>query len=229
MTDYADKHRSDGHQAVLELLPWYLNDTLDRAESTRVEAHLLHCRSCRREYERCQDLVKTLRRSRTEAWTPPPGHLQQVMAKIDAFETATATDSVRPPSRFFTWPVLPWFFALPGGARTVFALQSGLLVVLAGLLLWQTAQPPPVPAFQTLTSADPVQHTQPHRVRLVLAGETTVMDLQKLLTEVNAAIVAGPSDLGVYTLALAETADPRAVAERLRAEPWVTLAEPVLP
>ncbi len=41
----------DRHEAIQELLPWYLNDTLEADEHERVERHLQSCAECRDELE----------------------------------------------------------------------------------------------------------------------------------------------------------------------------------
>ena len=52
-------HSDDGpnrHEAVQELLPWYLNDTLEADERTDVERHLQSCPECRDELEELKGL-----------------------------------------------------------------------------------------------------------------------------------------------------------------------------
>ena len=46
----------DVHQEILELLPWYLNGTLEASERDQVEHHLQSCSSCQRESEELMGL-----------------------------------------------------------------------------------------------------------------------------------------------------------------------------
>jgi len=46
----------DRHEAIGELLPWYLNDTLEADEHERVERHLQSCAECRDELEELKGL-----------------------------------------------------------------------------------------------------------------------------------------------------------------------------
>jgi len=41
--------RATDHRAIAELLPWWVNGTLDAEEARRVEEHLEHCEPCRRQ------------------------------------------------------------------------------------------------------------------------------------------------------------------------------------
>jgi len=46
----------DQHQEILELLPWYLNGTLESEEHKKIELHLQSCSSCRHELEEYEGL-----------------------------------------------------------------------------------------------------------------------------------------------------------------------------
>ena len=48
------------HQALVELLPWYANGTLDAEERARVEAHLERCEACCRELVELEGLKAVL-------------------------------------------------------------------------------------------------------------------------------------------------------------------------
>ncbi len=51
--------REDGlHQEIIELLPWYLNETLSPEEKQKVTDHIKACRACERELAEVQGLQK---------------------------------------------------------------------------------------------------------------------------------------------------------------------------
>ena len=50
----------DQHQEILELLPWYLNGTLEASERDQVETHLHSCSSCQREADELMSLQSVI-------------------------------------------------------------------------------------------------------------------------------------------------------------------------
>jgi hypothetical protein len=58
--DVAPRPDDGQHREIRELLPWYLNQTLEPGERNRVEDHLRACSSCQREFEELQGLQKAL-------------------------------------------------------------------------------------------------------------------------------------------------------------------------
>jgi hypothetical protein len=97
-----------------------------------------------------------------------------------------------------------------------------------GAALYQASTTPPPTEFRTATTvvSAPVRGPQ---VRAVFASATTVEDLHRIARAAGVRIVDGPSEAGVYTLALDSTA-PGSMDEaldRLRGDPRVRFAEPV--
>nr|MDP9121518.1 zf-HC2 domain-containing protein [Acidobacteriota bacterium] len=67
------------HQRVLELLPWYANDTLEGGERREVEDHLAGCTCCQEELAGSRQLGGELRRAEAVAPSPHPAQLARLL------------------------------------------------------------------------------------------------------------------------------------------------------
>ena len=108
------------------------------------------------------------------------------------------------------------------------AAQTVLLVVLVAALLWPEDSETPNPEFRTLTQSSEL--AVGHYVRAVFSPELSAADLQALLDDLELAIVDGPTDRGVYTLAIknSKVVEPRdAALIDLSKNPDVLFAQPV--
>jgi anti-sigma factor RsiW len=216
------------HEQAWELLPWLVNETLLPHERHGVEAHLAACPICRAEAERCRALGAGVRGAEV-APSPHPAQLARLLRRIDEVEGERRR---------------PLFVRLLGTTRVnvgwALGAQAVTLLALVMVIFWPVAPvaPPSVataPAFRTL--GDPpapgpagAPAGSVHRVKVVFAPTTTEADLRALLLEVRAELVAGPSPLGAYTLALparGPAAEPLTlVLEHLRADRHIRFAEP---
>ena len=81
-----DSHPNQWHQEVWELLPWYVNRTLDAQELAQVEQHLARCPACQEEVTRCHHIATAVRFVEEPAPSPSPARFALLMAQIDAAE-----------------------------------------------------------------------------------------------------------------------------------------------
>jgi hypothetical protein len=214
------------------LLPWFLTGRLSRADARFVQAHLDSCGSCRDELEQQRRLRDAMQADVTVAYAPQSG-LQRLLSRIDEMERELPAPVVTTMNRAAD-------AATRGPARTQRWLTAAVVVQAIGLgllgsaLWWPTARDAAAPVFHTLTSAPDDAFTGA-RIRLVPAPRMTMAGFKTLLESVPASVIAGPTEAGVYTLAMsANLGDPAALRaaitqgiERLRAHPEVLLAEPV--
>jgi hypothetical protein len=146
----------------------------------------------------------------------PAPDMRNINARIDRW--IDRQNFVR---RSFSW--IGGFFRSPW--RTVYAVQTVLLVMLGAALLWPESRDA---EFTTLTRSQEL--AVGHYVRVVFSPELTFAEQQALLDDLELRIVAGPTDRGVYTLA---TENSMAVEERdialtqLSKNPVVIFAQPV--
>lgn len=230
-----EERRRLRHQECWELLPWYVNGTLESEERAAVEEHVERCPLCRSELAASEEMAVAVRRA---AELPPPAssRIDHLLARL---ETGAPAPAAAPPS-----PAAPARAVVPApprasaAVRWTIALQAAAILALAvglGALLARQPAPPlapaeaasAAPAFRTLASppaaADPAQ-----RVRVVFDPAASEDELRRLLLAAGARFAGGPSPAGVYTLELGgEVAAAEALAT-LRAHPRVELAEPVV-
>jgi anti-sigma factor RsiW len=233
-----DSHPDQRHQEVWELLPWYVNRTLEAQELAHVEQHLARCPACQEEVTRFHHIATAVRLAEEPTPSPSPARFARLMAQIDA------TEAVGQPTRR-RWATLrhklrrygALFSGTPRVARVMLAVEGALVLLLAAVLVWQ-AQSVQDASYTTLARpsvqdalARPMEHpVQPRgQIRLVVADQMTARELRELLTGLQATIINGPSPLGVYTVAVplvASTPDPlQPILEVFRAHPHVLLAE----
>src|SRR6185503_8889039 len=85
------------HERVQELLPWYVNGTLDEREAREVERHLFSCPGCEKEAAQCRALAAAVSAPETEPWSPPDAHLERMLARLrnDEVRAAARPDAGR--------------------------------------------------------------------------------------------------------------------------------------
>lgn len=256
------------HQDVWELLPWYVNGTLDDTEREAVKQHISNCQRCETELNQCRIIASAIGSSEVAASALSPERTARLMARIDrkdAFIDAERSRfrpsssehaSIRALKRRMmlafdeesAWTkrehrrfrLREWleksrltFQRTPSSFRWVLAAQTTMIILLMAAIILQTWISPSLP-YRTLS--DSVTGTKADRahIRVIFTDDITERELRALLGSVEAIIVAGPSEMGVYTVAVPvsgseRTERTRSALETLRAHPKVRLAEPKAP
>lgn len=126
-----------------------------------------------------------------------------------------------PRRRWLDWQAL-WRPAL------TFAGGMACAVLVLALLPGRTPAPQSTQDFAPLSAPASAPAAGADRVQLqvAFAGQARLAEVNALLQEVDAAIVAGPSALGLYTVAVARAGAPQAL-DKLRASPLVDSADPL--
>lgn len=219
---------------LAQLLPWHANGTLAGAEAQRFAAHLAQCPLCQQELREQEQLRGLLRAPVALEYAPQAG-LRKLMQRIDG---GPAARPARPPAGPRWWGGLAGLIG-PGRPRGPLAWLSAALVLqavaLSVLLAVVIGRPAPSdaapPSYRTLSS----QAEGEARLRVLFAPGVTLAELQALLQAHQLLALAGPSEAGLFTLALRGSANHQAGAEadlaaalaRLRADPRVRFAEPL--
>jgi len=120
------------HDAIVQLLPWYVNDTLDEFESDLVRIHIDHCEECRSNIRLLSQVQQVVRTDSPAPLVPAP-RLEKLLDAIDSPEQDSSSGR--------RWPL--------------FAAVASIVVVVAvtALLLGQPGTDSASPTqFQTATS-----------------------------------------------------------------------------
>ena len=201
------------HGETWDLIPWLVNGRAQGPERQRAEAHLRDCEACRAELD-TQRRLQAAMSQEASLDLLPAASLQRLHSKLDAQATADA----RPQRAARSRSMLRWLVA------AVVVESIGLMFLSAAL--WR--QDVPSAPYRTVTSA--MEVTSGASIRAVFSPQLPVQELQTLLETSHLKIVAGPSEAGVYSLALPSSAGPHAIemaVATLRAHPGVRFAEPI--
>jgi hypothetical protein len=169
------------HQHAFELLPWLVNGALAGTVRDAVEEHARSCIACRRELKMQQRLHAAMRARRTA----------DVSAEAGFDRLNRELDDATYARRF--WPKRY-------AAVAPFAVAAAASVAVLAILLWFT----PLPVLDSghyTTLATPPMTTDP-LIDIVFAEDTTAAQMQALLDDIGGEIVAGPSELGRYSVRL---------------------------
>jgi anti-sigma factor RsiW len=229
MRDPSDQSDGGHHQKVWEILPWYVNGTLEDHEHEFVARHILRCQTCAVEVVRCQSIATAVRSGEEAARTPSPEHLARLMERIDRGSMSAAPERWRIRVREWIEKIQLAFQETPSLFRWALASETAAIILLAAAIILQASVAPSL-LYRTLS--DTGSGVEPDRVHLqvIFANDITEREIRTLLSSIGATIVAGPTPMAVYTVAL--TADDREAPARtretlavLRAHPKVRLAE----
>lgn len=194
------------HEHCWELIPWVVNGRASDAEQRAVLTHAEACAECRDELQRHRALHSHMRGS-DDVIPAPNASLQKLLAQIDEQPKAEPVESRRLKR--------PWLVA-------ALWLQWVAIAALAAALFTSTRQP----EYKTLSTPAPELSDTRAAVRVVFAPDASLSQVNEVLRQVEANIIAGPSEAGVYTLSAPAGKDVQRIILALRAHPEVLFAEP---
>jgi anti-sigma factor RsiW len=176
---------------AVELLPWFVNESLDPEERDAVAEHASSCVICRRELDELQVLYQSVAAIAAATDVPEPD-MRRINARIDAQLRSEQRENAL---------VTAWRKFSSNRLRLAFAVQTAALIVVVGVLLLPRE---PDPVFGTLTTAEPLPAG--HFVRVVFGPTVTDDEVSGLLSANGLTVFSGPTDRGVMTLQFADTA-----------------------
>jgi anti-sigma factor RsiW len=215
------------HDDVWHALPFYVNGTLRGQSMASVEAHLASCSECRAELSAQTQVRDTLLREdeRQESAQASFDQLwerileDEAVAEADAANAASATAPPTPAVR--RSPVnhmMKWLVAA--------VILEGIGLAALSAMTWSNSQGPPAD-YRTL-SAPEAAPLSAGQIRAVFSPDLNLGELQGLLTTSKLSVVGGPTEAGVYTLAIDDAhASVENALARLRANASVRFAEPI--
>lgn len=208
------------HQAVQELLPWFVSGQLAPDEAQRVQEHLQTCAECRRDLEWERDM-RTEASSANDA-LPAGVDMERALAKLmpalGPQEQSVPAPAAAPVQRPVSW----WRAAAanqPSWLRWTVAAQWVAIIGLGALLLRLDSDPAP---YRVLGSAV----SNGGNLVVVFQPNTSERDLRRVLQAQGARVVDGPTVTDAYLLTVPAANRDRAL-QALRADQAVKLAEPL--
>jgi hypothetical protein len=202
----------DVHKRVWGLLPWFVNGRLSKEESQTIEDHLSECVLCRRERDVQAKIHDAVRPNDAVAFASEAS-FRKLMADIDADEVRKRTHHGPPWMKWLVAAVVVESVALVGWGAWAFTGAG------------RAASPD----ARYVTVSDPTENTTTadvSRVRVVFASQATLGDMQSLLRSIQGHVIDGPTENGVYTIALDQSGGLEADrVSALRASAHVRFAE----
>jgi anti-sigma factor RsiW len=195
------------HKVADALMPWYVNDTLDREERAFVERHVAECPRCKQEAEWLRGLYAACVAG--EASPAASSALRKLRRKLEAPRARQ-----RGPARLWRRE-RPWTHWLIGAQ----------LVLIAGLgALWIHDEERAAP-YRTLGAAST---PAPPALVVVFDPATSEAEMRRVLREADARVVDGPTQSNAYLLDV-PPAERQHALQALRSERVVTFAEDLGP
>lgn len=202
--------RGSPHEQTQQLLPWYVNGTLEADEAAMVEAHLAECAECR------SDLAAERVLAREVAALPlDVEHAWSTLS--DRIDAAGPPRRLAEPVPFLRRKVaMGWVL---GGPLAAAAAVAFAVAIVPGA---------PLPAGETYRALGSASMAAPGNALVMFKPDARDSDLRAALTKAGARIVDGPTASGAYVVRIAPASRAQAL-DGLRATPQIVLAEPIDP
>jgi hypothetical protein len=187
-------------QELRELLPGYVNHTLDAAARNEIDLLVGRSPLVRSELAWLRRLRGQIQLSRLEAdHRPPDAGLDTLLALVRAERSGKL---VQLRTRCGAWLAAPRRFSVPAGLAAAVVLAQAAVI---GALL---VGPPP----QSLAPLSGEAVAGGELLQVTFKPRATEAQIRGLLAGLQAEIVSGPGALGVYTLRVPEGKGPSVLA-----------------
>ena len=212
------------HREIGELLPWFVNGRLSDADRQRVDAHLRVCGACSDEFTMQRRIYDVMSVEAGVEHMPMAG-LNRLRRRIESLDAAGPAPGA---------PDVAARREAPAGSslrQRRGAIAASLAMMAIGVfaaLAWSQHERRIAPAdYYTVTT--PAPQAANAAIRAVFAPTVTLSELQALLDDAHLRIVAGPTEAGVYSLAVSGSPSVDWSLQRLRGHDVVRFAESVAP
>jgi len=234
-TERTERAEPPEHRELSELLPWYLNETLEEPQRKRLERHLTSCAVCRADLALERGVQQSLAQASAIEYLPAPA-LKKLHARLETLARSSGDASAAPAPSAAPEPPCeaPASRRAPPARWRLGALAASLVtaLIIAGLAprprLHRESRPPgaddTAASYRTVTSATP--HAGEATVRAVFTPSVSLLELEKILAEAGLRIVDGPTEAGVYSLAPTSSRPIQESIAALRRHAQVRFAEP---
>lgn len=211
------------HDDVWHVLPFYVNGTLRGPARADVDAHLATCTECRAELVTQTQVRDTILREDVRQESAQSS-FDQLWDRIVEDEAVSEAHHANAQSNVPALPRVPANRAMKWLVAAVIVEGIGLATLSA--MTWSQGASTS-PDYRTLSSQDTPQPSG-GQIRAVFSPDLKLAELQSLLSGSKLSVVGGPTEAGVYTLALEEAnASVDNALARLRGSASVRFAEPI--
>lgn len=211
MSGHILRFADPAHQAAEELLPWFVNGTLETEELALVKQHLGECARCQHEVDALRELQAAYVGS--EMAPDPAQSFRKLRRQLDKTRTEWRHRAPLPGLRR-VWQQTPLWAPWAVVAELVVILVLGAVLVAGG---------GPAALYRTLGAADASRHAVGSLV-VVFDPRITEAELRQIVRATGARIVDGPTVADAYVLELPAERQVAAL-EALRAQRAVVLAQ----
>jgi hypothetical protein len=179
-------------QALLELLPWYINNTLDEQQRNDVDALLLRSDVARKDLANLQALAEAIKNQEQHINDEHSNGHEMGWARLQKNLRAEPLSSPQKMAQR-NW----WKPSLAAAAAVILALQI--------TIIYRDSLSPSQPAidWQTLSTNDAGQQqtiSAGYRVQIRFVDTASWENIRKVLQSFNARIIEGPSTLGIVQI-----------------------------
>lgn len=187
--------RETTHIRVQELLPWFVNETLEGRERALVLRHLQACRECRRE----RDYLQRLQQEVAGNSEPLPDYrfsYQKLMARIEATEKDSEYSDEGP----VRIGMRRWLSLAGAAATVVFGVYFAALMQGTGTRM-ESAD------FRGLTLPAAEDGGPRHRIELTFEEGVEPETVRAVLIETHSRLAGGPDEKGTWVVDISVPAD----------------------
>lgn len=231
-TSYSD------HQELSQLLPWYVNKTLQGTELKAVEDHLKVCLMCKREQTQLQKLAQVIAHNGSID-TAEHASFSRLKKRLHHGQSLDLSTNIKQGTSVQnnSGNVKPFrtdkkqFWTANIMSRPALAMAAALLLSLTGLMPhYIESDQQLIGNFRTLSSDSQLQAMKSNEIRVVFADNVNQQQKDKILEKVHGQFIDNnPTAQGVYTVRLEKNVAENHLLDAidlLRKDKNVIFAEP---
>jgi anti-sigma factor RsiW len=222
------------HQRCCPLIPWYVNGTLSEDDREPLHRHLEVCAECRADLAFERQIHGRITQQAAVEYMPA-GSLKKLLGRIEGSAAGTQAqhgvqtqDGVRGDGAPAAAPLaLRQRPRLLKGRRwpSMLAASVAVLAIAVSLLALGRFMPQHGASAGYITVTSNERRPADVAIRAVFAPDITLNELQGLLDEAQLRIISGPTEAGVYSLAMTSSQPVTTSLALLRRHSSVRFAE----
>ena len=214
---------NDEHRKIWELLPWYINHSLDPAEQDMVMKHIKTCITCRIELNQQQQIFEKMQQTDLlqQVSQASFAQLKKRIEDQPKLPVIAKNDETEKQPKQFSHHFLAF-------AKYTALAASLLLLALPFMLNPFVDKPELRDDYRTLANSVAGEQKN-NMIRIVFADQSDAEQIQAILDNVSGHIVRGPSQNGVYEVQIGNqqtsSEEARDAVSNLRKNSLVIFAE----